>query len=128
VTGYETPKLREFRNFSRPWAAWVTARIVTGRASAAPPSAPLAVALENGLIVPVVRGADEKNVAGLQRAIAIRSICLLSLSFDHRLIDGALADQFMTKVKQATSECLQVAGGSRCASLHYLSFLCALRF
>ena len=123
----------------------------------------IAVALENGLIVPVIRGADEKNVLGLQRsivdlaararsrqlkpdevaggtfsitnfgsfgsligtpvinqpqvaimgvgtvdktpvviddAIAIRSICHLSLSFDHRLIDGALADQFMTKVKQ----------------------------
>ena len=123
----------------------------------------IAVALENGLIVPVVRAADEKNVPGLQRAIvdlatrarsrqlkpdevqdgtfsitnfgsygslvgtpiinqpqvaimgvgtvektpvviddaiAIRSICLLSLSFDHRLIDGALADQFMSKVKQ----------------------------
>ena len=28
-----------------------------------------AVALENGLIVPVVRAADEKNVVGLQRAI-----------------------------------------------------------
>ena len=127
----------------------------------------IAVALENGLIVPVVRGADEKNVAGLQRAIvdlatrartrqlkpgevqggtfsitnfgsygslvgtpiinqpqvaimgvgtvektpvviddaiAIRSICLLSLSFDHRLIDGALADQFMTKVKQVLED------------------------
>ncbi len=124
----------------------------------------IAVALENGLIVPVIRAADEKNVLGLQRsivdlaararsrqlkpdevqggtfsitnfgsfgslmgtpvinqpqvaimgvgtvdktpvviddAIAIRSICHLSLSFDHRLIDGALADQFMTKVKQA---------------------------
>jgi 2-oxoglutarate dehydrogenase E2 component (dihydrolipoamide succinyltransferase) len=123
----------------------------------------IAVALENGLIVPVIRGADERNVLGLQRAIvdlaararsrqlkpeevqggtfsitnfgsfgsmvgtpiinqpqvailgvgtvdktpvviddaiAIRSICHLSLSFDHRLIDGALADQFMTKVKQ----------------------------
>ena len=123
----------------------------------------IAVALENGLIVPVIRSADEKNVLGLQRsivdlaararsrqlkpdeiqggtfsitnfgsfgslvgtpiinqpqvailgvgtvdktpvviddAIAIRSICHLSLSFDHRLIDGALADQFMTKVKQ----------------------------
>jgi 2-oxoglutarate dehydrogenase E2 component (dihydrolipoamide succinyltransferase) len=123
----------------------------------------IAVALENGLIVPVIRGADEKNVLGLQRsivdlaararsrqlkpeevvggtfsitnfgsfgslvgtpvinqpqvaimgvgtvdktpvviddAIAIRSICHLSLSFDHRLIDGALADQFMTRVKQ----------------------------
>ena len=123
----------------------------------------IAVALENGLIVPVIRAADEKNVLGLQRsivdlatrarsrqlkpdevaggtfsitnfgsfgslfgtpiinqpqvaimgvgtvdktpvviddAIAIRSICHLSLTFDHRLIDGALADQFMTKVKQ----------------------------
>ena len=123
----------------------------------------IAVALENGLIVPVVRGADEKNVLGLQRsivdlagrarsrqlkpeevaggtfsitnfgsygsllatpvinqpqvailgvgtvdktpvviddAIAIRSICHISLSFDHRLIDGALADQFMGKIKQ----------------------------
>ena len=123
----------------------------------------IAVALENGLIVPVIRNADEKNVIGLQRsivdlaararsrqlkpdevaggtfsisnfgsygsligtpvinqpqvaimgvgtvdktavviddAIAIRSICHLSLSFDHRLIDGALADQFMSKVKQ----------------------------
>src|SRR4029434_7607424 len=123
----------------------------------------IAVALENGLIVPVLRNADEKNVAGRQRAIvdlaprarsrqlkpdevvggtfsitnfgsfgsligtpvinqpqvaiigvgtvdktpvviddaiAIRSICHLSLSFDHRLIDGALADQFMTKVKE----------------------------
>jgi pyruvate dehydrogenase E2 component (dihydrolipoamide acetyltransferase) len=123
----------------------------------------IAVALENGLIVPVIRAADEKNVLGLQRsivdlatrarsrqlkpdevqggtfsitnfgsfgsligtpvinqpqvailgvgtvdktpvvvddAIAIRSICHLSLSFDHRLIDGALADQFMTKIKQ----------------------------
>ncbi len=127
----------------------------------------IAVALENGLIVPVIRGADEKNVLGLQRsivdlasrarsrqlkpdevtggtfsitnfgsfgsltgtpvinqpqvaimgvgtvdktpvviddAIAIRSICHLSLSFDHRLIDGALADQFMTKVKQVLEE------------------------
>jgi pyruvate dehydrogenase E2 component (dihydrolipoamide acetyltransferase) len=123
----------------------------------------IAVSLDNGLIVPVIRGADEKNVLGLQRsivdlaararsrqlkpdevsggtfsisnfgsfgsligtpvinqpqvaimgvgtvdktpvviddAIAIRSICHLSLSFDHRLIDGALADKFMTKVKQ----------------------------
>jgi 2-oxoglutarate dehydrogenase E2 component (dihydrolipoamide succinyltransferase) len=122
----------------------------------------IAVALENGLIVPVIRSADEKNILGLQRsvvdlaararsrqlkpeevtggtfsitnfgsygsligtpvinqpqvaiigvgtvdktpvviddAIAIRSICHLSLSFDHRLIDGALADQFMSKVK-----------------------------
>lgn len=122
----------------------------------------IAVALENGLIVPVIRNADEKSVIGLQRsvadlaararsrhlrpdevqggtfsitnfgsfgsvfatpvinqpqiailgvgtvekqpvviddAIAIRSIAYLALTFDHRLIDGALADQFTGKVK-----------------------------
>ncbi len=123
----------------------------------------IAVALEGGLIVPVIRNADEKNVPGLQRsivdlatrarsrqlkpdevqggtfsltnfgsfgsifatpvinqpqvailgvgavekvpvviegdAIAIRSIAHLALTFDHRLIDGALADQFCQKVK-----------------------------
>ena len=32
-------------------------------------------------------------------AIAIRSQCYLALTFDHRLIDGALADQFTAKVK-----------------------------
>jgi 2-oxoglutarate dehydrogenase E2 component (dihydrolipoamide succinyltransferase) len=31
--------------------------------------------------------------------IAIRSMCILSLTFDHRLIDGAIADQFMAKLK-----------------------------
>jgi 2-oxoglutarate dehydrogenase E2 component (dihydrolipoamide succinyltransferase) len=123
----------------------------------------IAVALEGGLIVPVIRNADEKNVAGLQRyivdlatrarsrqlkpeevqggtfsitnfgsfgsifatpvinqpqvailgvgavekvpavidgdAISIRSQAHLALTFDHRLIDGALADQFCQKVK-----------------------------
>ena len=122
----------------------------------------VAVALENGLIVPVIRNADEKNVTGLQRAIvdlstrarsrqlkpdevqggtfsitnfgsfgsvfatpvinqpqvailgvgavektpvvvddaiAIRSVAYLALTFDHRLIDGAVADQFTGKVK-----------------------------
>jgi pyruvate dehydrogenase E2 component (dihydrolipoamide acetyltransferase) len=127
----------------------------------------IAVALENGLIVPVIRNADEKNVVGLQRsivdlaararsrqlrpdevqggtfsvtnfgsfgsvfatpvinqpqvailgsgmvekepvvvddAIAIRSVCYLALTFDHRLIDGALADQFTGKVKAILQE------------------------
>jgi 2-oxoglutarate dehydrogenase E2 component (dihydrolipoamide succinyltransferase) len=126
----------------------------------------IAVALDWGLIVPVVRNADEKNILGLARAIsdlgerartkklspdevqggtftitnpgifgglfgtpiinqpqvailgvggvkkrpvvvetkdgdfiAIRSMCILSLTFDHRLVDGAVADQFMAKVK-----------------------------
>jgi 2-oxoglutarate dehydrogenase E2 component (dihydrolipoamide succinyltransferase) len=126
----------------------------------------IAVALDWGLIVPVVKNADEKNILGLAKVIsdlgerartkklapedvqggtftitnpgvfgglfgtpiinqpqvailgvggvkkrpvvietddgdfiAIRSICILSLTFDHRLIDGAVADQFMAKVK-----------------------------
>jgi 2-oxoglutarate dehydrogenase E2 component (dihydrolipoamide succinyltransferase) len=33
-------------------------------------------------------------------AIAIRTIGMLSLSFDHRIIDGAVADQFMAHVKR----------------------------
>ena len=41
----------------------------------------------------------EKTPVVIDDAIAIRSICYLSLSFDHRLIDGALADQFTGKVK-----------------------------
>ncbi len=122
----------------------------------------IAVALETGLIVPVVKRADEKNFLGVARAvtdlaerartkrlnfdevqggtftitnpgvfgslfgtpiinqpqvailgvgviekravvrndaIAIRPMAYLALSFDHRVIDGAMADQFMVKVK-----------------------------
>jgi 2-oxoglutarate dehydrogenase dihydrolipoamide succinyltransferase (E2 component) len=126
----------------------------------------IAVALDWGLIVPVVKNADEKNVLGLAKVIndlgerartkrlspddvqggtftitnpgiygglfgtpiinqpqvailgvggvkkrpvvvetdegdfiAIRSMCILSLTFDHRLIDGAIADQFMARMK-----------------------------
>ncbi|MGH9785792.1 MAG: 2-oxo acid dehydrogenase subunit E2 [Terriglobia bacterium] len=33
-------------------------------------------------------------------AIAIRSIAHLSLSYDYRAVDGAVADQFMAVVKQ----------------------------
>jgi 2-oxoglutarate dehydrogenase E2 component (dihydrolipoamide succinyltransferase) len=123
----------------------------------------MAVALDWGLIVPVIKNADEKNLAGLARAItdladrarrkkltpdevsggtftitnpgsfgalfgtpiinqpqvaimgvgtiekrpvvlndaiAIRTMAYLSISFDHRLIDGAVADQFMSNVKK----------------------------
>ncbi len=123
----------------------------------------IAVSLDGGLIVPVVRNAAEKNLQGLAHAIndlgerartkkllpdevkdgtftitnpgiygaltgtpiinqpqlaimgmggirkravviddaiAIRSIIVLSLSFDHRVIDGALADQFMADIQK----------------------------
>ncbi|MCE5310384.1 MAG: 2-oxoglutarate dehydrogenase, E2 component, dihydrolipoamide succinyltransferase [Acidobacteriales bacterium] len=122
----------------------------------------IAVALDQGLIVPVIRNADELNVVGLQKAIAdlasrarsrqlkpdevhggtftitnfgsfgslfgtpvinqpqvgilgvgtvektpvviddmiaIRSICHIGVTFDHRLIDGATGDKFMNKLK-----------------------------
>jgi pyruvate dehydrogenase E2 component (dihydrolipoamide acetyltransferase) len=122
----------------------------------------IAVALESGLIVPVIKHADEKNILGLTRAIAdvaerarakqlkpeevqggtftitnpgqfgaqfgmpiinqpqvailgvgtiekrpvvvddaiaIRTMAYLTLGFDHRLVDGAVADQFMADVK-----------------------------
>ena len=32
--------------------------------------------------------------------IAIRSICMLSLSYDHRLVDGGLAGQFIKRIQQ----------------------------
>jgi pyruvate dehydrogenase E2 component (dihydrolipoamide acetyltransferase) len=123
----------------------------------------IAVALDWGLIVPVVKGADEKNVLGIQRtlndlaerarskklkpeevqegtfsitnpgvfgglfglpvisqpnvgilglgmiekrpvvindSIAIRSMCYVTLSYDHRVVDGAVAHQFLHKVKE----------------------------
>lgn len=45
-------------------------------------------------------GAIQKRAMVLNNdAIAIRSMGYLSLSFDHRVIDGATADQFMGKVK-----------------------------
>ena len=44
-------------------------------------------------------GAVQKRPVVINDAIAIRPMCYLSLSFDHRVIDGATADQFMSKVK-----------------------------
>jgi len=128
----------------------------------------MAVALDWGLIVPVIKNADEKSILGLARAandladrarskklkpdevsggtftvtnpgvygslfgtpiivqpqvailgvgtiekrpvvvedaagndaLAVRTTGYLSLSFDHRLIDGAVADQFMAEIKK----------------------------
>ena len=44
-------------------------------------------------------GTVEKQPVVIDDAIAIRSIAYLALTFDHRLIDGALADQFTGKIK-----------------------------
>jgi len=44
-------------------------------------------------------GAIQKRAVVMNDAIAIHLMGYLSLSFDHRVIDGATADQFMAKVK-----------------------------
>jgi pyruvate dehydrogenase E2 component (dihydrolipoamide acetyltransferase) len=44
-------------------------------------------------------GAIEKRAVVRDDAIAIRPMVYLALSFDHRIIDGAVADQFMGRVK-----------------------------
>lgn len=44
-------------------------------------------------------GAIQKRAVVIDDAIAIRPMGYLSLSFDHRVIDGATADQFMVKMK-----------------------------
>lgn len=44
-------------------------------------------------------GAVQKRAVVVNDAIAIRPMGYLSLSFDHRVIDGATADRFMSQVK-----------------------------
>ncbi|MGE5245564.1 MAG: dihydrolipoamide acetyltransferase family protein [Betaproteobacteria bacterium] len=46
-------------------------------------------------------GAVEKRVVVIDDAIAIRPMAYLTLGYDHRLIDGAVADQFMSHVKKS---------------------------
>ena len=45
-------------------------------------------------------GGIKKRAVIIDDAIAIRPIIMLSLSFDHRVIDGAVADQFMADVQK----------------------------
>jgi pyruvate dehydrogenase E2 component (dihydrolipoamide acetyltransferase) len=45
-------------------------------------------------------GAITKRPVVINDAIAIRSMVFLTLTFDHRLIDGATADQFMSTIKR----------------------------
>jgi 2-oxoglutarate dehydrogenase E2 component (dihydrolipoamide succinyltransferase) len=44
-------------------------------------------------------GAVEKRAVVIDDAIAIRPMAYLSLGYDHRIIDGAVADEFMSHVK-----------------------------
>jgi pyruvate dehydrogenase E2 component (dihydrolipoamide acetyltransferase) len=45
-------------------------------------------------------GAVEKRPVVVEDAIAIRPMAYLSLGYDHRIIDGAVADEFMSHVKK----------------------------
>ena len=45
-------------------------------------------------------GAINKRPVVINDAIAIRSMAYLSLTFDHRLIDGSIADGFMSSLKK----------------------------
>jgi 2-oxoglutarate dehydrogenase E2 component (dihydrolipoamide succinyltransferase) len=45
-------------------------------------------------------GSIEKRPVVVNDAIAIRPMCYIDLSFDHRLIDGIDAERFMARVKE----------------------------
>jgi 2-oxoisovalerate dehydrogenase E2 component (dihydrolipoyl transacylase) len=45
-------------------------------------------------------GAMQKRVVVIEDAIAIRPMIYLSFAFDHRILDGASADWFLTRVKE----------------------------
>ncbi|MBI3696880.1 MAG: 2-oxo acid dehydrogenase subunit E2, partial [Acidobacteria bacterium] len=49
-------------------------------------------------------GVVHKAPVVIDDAIAIRSICYVTLSFDHRILDGAIADQFLGHVKRVIEE------------------------
>jgi 2-oxoglutarate dehydrogenase E2 component (dihydrolipoamide succinyltransferase) len=63
---------------------------------------PQAGILGVGAIVkrPVVRSGSASLLPSADDAIVIRPICYLSFTFDHRVIDGAKADAFMTDLKE----------------------------
>jgi 2-oxoglutarate dehydrogenase E2 component (dihydrolipoamide succinyltransferase) len=49
-------------------------------------------------------GVMEKRVVVINDAIAIRPMVYISLTFDHRILDGATADHFLGRVKQNLEE------------------------
>ncbi|MGH9687979.1 MAG: 2-oxoglutarate dehydrogenase, E2 component, dihydrolipoamide succinyltransferase [Candidatus Acidiferrales bacterium] len=49
-------------------------------------------------------GTIEKRPVVIDDAIAIRSMVYLTLSYDHRVVDGAVAHQFMSHVKQTLQD------------------------
>ena len=48
---------------------------------------------------PVVRSSSSSLLPNADDALVIRPMCYLSFSFDHRILDGAKADEFLAVVK-----------------------------
>jgi pyruvate/2-oxoglutarate dehydrogenase complex dihydrolipoamide acyltransferase (E2) component len=46
-------------------------------------------------------GNVEKRAIVIDDAIAIRPMAYLSIGYDHRVIDGAVADEFMSHIKRS---------------------------
>jgi 2-oxoglutarate dehydrogenase E2 component (dihydrolipoamide succinyltransferase) len=63
---------------------------------------PQAAILGIGAIVkrPVVRSSSASLMPSADDALVIRPMCYLSFTFDHRLLDGAQADAFLTVIKE----------------------------
>jgi 2-oxoglutarate dehydrogenase E2 component (dihydrolipoamide succinyltransferase) len=49
-------------------------------------------------------GGIEKRPVVIDDAIAIRSMMYMAMSYDHRIVDGAVADQFLAMVKKGLQE------------------------
>ncbi len=58
--------------------------------------------LGTGAVVkrPVVRSSSPSLLPNADDSIVIRPMCYLSFTFDHRVLDGAQGDEFLTAVKQ----------------------------
>ena len=49
-------------------------------------------------------GGIEKRAVVIHDAIGIRSMCYVAMSYDHRVVDGAVADQFLAQLKRGLEE------------------------
>ena len=54
----------------------------------------------HAVIVILGVGNVEKRPVVIEDAIAIRPMAYLTLGYDHRIVDGAIADEFMAHLKK----------------------------
>ena len=58
-------------------------------------------------------GGIKKRAVVVDDAIVARPMIMLALSFDHRIIDGAIADQFMADIQKQLENWQGSVGGDR---------------